>query len=67
MEARRFAVAVEVRPPAGGGVEQVTAEVAGLRGRGVNLFSIAPSRSARPPSLILKYPPRRAGPGDFDR
>ena len=34
LEAGRFAVAVEVRPPVGGGVEQVTAEVAGLRGRG---------------------------------
>jgi homocysteine S-methyltransferase len=57
LAARRFVVAVEVRPPVGGGVEQVTAEVASLRGRGVSLFSIAPSRSARaqlsPMSLAL--------------
>jgi homocysteine S-methyltransferase len=48
---------VEIRPPVGGGVEQVAADVAGLRGRGVSLFSIAPSRSARaqlsPMSLAL--------------
>jgi methionine synthase / methylenetetrahydrofolate reductase(NADPH) len=57
LAAGRFAAAVEVRPPAGGGVEQVTADVAGLRGRGMSLFSIAPSRSARaqlsPMSLAL--------------
>jgi homocysteine S-methyltransferase len=57
LAARRFAVAVEVRPPVGGGVEQVTAEVARLRGRGVSLLSVAPTRSARaqlsPMSLAL--------------
>jgi methionine synthase / methylenetetrahydrofolate reductase(NADPH) len=57
LAAGRFAAVVEVRPPAGGGVEQVTTDVTGLRGRGMSLFSIAPSRSARaqlsPMSLAL--------------
>jgi methionine synthase / methylenetetrahydrofolate reductase(NADPH) len=44
---RRFVLAVEIRPPVGGGVEQPTADVAGLRRSGVELFSVAPSRSAR--------------------
>jgi len=55
--AGRFAAAVEIRPPVGGGVEQVTADVASLRSRGVSLLSIAPGRSTRaqmsPLSLAL--------------
>jgi methionine synthase / methylenetetrahydrofolate reductase(NADPH) len=58
--AGRFVVAVEVTPPVGGGAEHAAAEVMrvrGLGGRGVNLFSVAPSISARaqmsPLSLAL--------------
>ncbi|MBO0681800.1 MAG: bifunctional homocysteine S-methyltransferase/methylenetetrahydrofolate reductase [Candidatus Dormibacteraeota bacterium] len=47
LAARRFLVAVEIRPPVGVGVEHATADVAALRGRGASLFCVAPSRSAR--------------------
>jgi methionine synthase / methylenetetrahydrofolate reductase(NADPH) len=55
-----FVVAVEVTPPVGGGAEHAAAEVMrvrGLGGGGVNIFSIAPTVSARaqmsPLSLAL--------------
>jgi methionine synthase / methylenetetrahydrofolate reductase(NADPH) len=57
LAARRFVVAVEVTTPIGGRPEQATERVANLRDRGVRLFAIAPSGSARaqmsPMSLAL--------------
>jgi len=57
LAAGRFAVAAEIRPPIGGGVEHAATEVAQVQARGVNLFSIAPAAGARaqmsPLSLAL--------------
>ncbi|HLH68916.1 MAG TPA: bifunctional homocysteine S-methyltransferase/methylenetetrahydrofolate reductase [Candidatus Dormibacteraeota bacterium] len=47
LAARRFVVAAEVRPPLGGGAEQATQEAMEFRNRGIQLFTVAPTTSAR--------------------
>lgn len=44
---RRFVIAAEVRPPLGGGAEQATREAMEFRSRGIHLFAVAPTTSAR--------------------